>query len=155
MKATWKMSLINCSLETPFRSLHDIYCLKKKKKILLSSFPTLSAPQPVLIQSLQADHIQVPSQRAKHMWPWTYGQSAHVWKLWGLGMCFRVEWQGFPLFTSLSLAPWRWNPSLIWSATHTSAVFSIWPSPLWVVSSSAFMTWWWAPKPALYSCGPS
>ena len=30
MKTTWKMSLINCSLESPFRSLH-IYCLKKKR----------------------------------------------------------------------------------------------------------------------------
>lgn len=35
------------------------------------------------------------------------------------------------------------------------AVFSLWPSPLWVVSSPAFMTWWWVPKPALYSWGPS
>ena len=30
MKSTWKMSLINCSLESPFRSLH-IYCFKKKR----------------------------------------------------------------------------------------------------------------------------
>ena len=41
MKATWKMSLINCSLESPFRSLHDIYCLKKKKKDSPLIFPHL------------------------------------------------------------------------------------------------------------------
>ena len=38
MKTTWKMSLINCSLESPFRSLH-IYCLKKKDSVLI--FPHL------------------------------------------------------------------------------------------------------------------
>ena len=65
MKTTWKMSLINCSLESPFSSVHDIYC--------------------------QGDHNPVSPKGARHRQPWTRGRFAHRWQLQGRRVCFRVR----------------------------------------------------------------
>ena len=61
MNTTWKMSLRDCSLESPFSSVHDIYC--------------------------QGDHNPVSPKGARHRQPWTCGCFAHRWQLQGRRAC--------------------------------------------------------------------
>ena len=140
-KTIWKMSLRDCSLESPFHSVHDIYC--------------------------QGDHNPVSPKGAKHRQPWTQGCSVQRWQQQGRWVCFRVRWEAWsqwPFTCPLPAFPCLPERKLFtpWPLNHGSVVFSIWPSPVRLVSLSVSMTWWWVPAhpsplgsttaPGTYSC---
>ena len=109
MNTTWKMSLTDCSLESPFSSVHDIHC--------------------------QGDHNPVSPEGARHRQPWTRGRFAHRWQLQGRRVCFRVRWQAWSQWPST--CPMPAFPCLperklftSWPLTHNPAIFSIWHSSL-------------------------